>query len=122
MATEKKSFKIKESVSVTDEVVAAIAGLAATEVEGIASLEGNLKNKVIEKAGLNKLSKGIRVISKGEDEIIIRLSVNIEYGREIKSVCTKVQNKVKSTVENMTGMKVSEVDVKISSVILDSAQ
>lgn len=122
MASEKKSFSIKKGVSITDEVVAIIAGLSATEVEGVASLEGNLKNKAIEKTGMTKLSKGVKIISKDEDEIVIRLAINIEYGREIQAVCAKVQQKVKSTVENMTGMSVAQVDVKVSSVILDSAQ
>ena len=122
MAADKKSFRIKEGVSVTDEVVAIIAGLAATDVEGVASLEGNLKNKAIEKTGINKLSKGVRIVSKDEKEIVIRLSINIEYGQEIQSVCKIVQEKVKSTVENMTGIAVSEVDIKISSVILDTVE
>lgn len=122
MAADKKSFKIKEGVSVTDEVVAIIAGLAATDVEGVSSLEGNLKNKVIEKTGIGKLSKGIKVISKDDNQIVIRLSINIEYGREIQKVCTNVQEKVKSTIENMTGIEVSEVDIKISSVILETAE
>lgn len=122
MALDKKSFLIKEGVSVTDEVIAIIAGLAATDVEGVASLEGNLKNKVIEKTGINKLSKGVKVIAKDDNEIVIRLSINIEYGREIQVVCKAVQEKVKATVENMVGMVVSEVDIKISSVVLDSAE
>lgn len=120
MAAEKRSFIIKDGVSVTDEVVAIIAGLSATEVEGVFSLEGGLKNKVIEKTGINKLSKGVKVIAKDEDELVIRLSINIEYGREIKSVCEQVQNKVKTTVENMTGLNVSEVDIRISSVVLEN--
>lgn len=122
MSAESRSFMIKDGVSVTDEVIAIIAGLSATEVEGVASLEGNLKNKAIEKTGIKKLSKGVKIISGEDSKIKVRLSINIEYGNEVQEVCTKVQNKVKSTIENMTGIEVLNVDVKISSVVLDSIQ
>ena len=122
MASEKKSFSLTDEISVTEEVVAIIAGLSATEVEGVVSLEGDLKSKIIEKAGLGKLSKGVKIVTREEGEIVIRLSINIEYGKEIKEVCSNVQEKVKSTVENMTGITVSKVDIKISSVVLDSVQ
>ena len=122
MASETRIFKIKESINITDEVIAIIAGLAATEVEGVASLEGNLKNKAIEKAGINKLSKGVKVIPAEDGSITIRLSINTEYGHEIQAVCVEVQEKVKSTVENMTGMKVGSIDVRIASVVLDTPQ
>lgn len=121
MATDRKNFKIREGVSITDEVIAIIAGLAATEVEGVASLEGNLRNKAIEKAGINKLSKGVKVTAENEDDLSIRLSINIEYGVEVKKVCTLVQEKVKTTVENMTGMTLGSVDVHVASVVIDDS-
>ncbi len=122
MASEKKSFNLTNEISITEDVVAIIAGLSATEVDGVVSLEGDLKSKIIEKAGLGKLSKGVKIITKNDGEIVIRLSINIEYGKEIREVSSKVQEKVKTTVENMTGMSVSKVDIKISSVVLESAQ
>ena len=73
MAEDRKSFVIKESenggVNITDEVVAIIAGLAATEVEGVSSLAGNLTNEVISKAGMNKLSKGVRSSQKKKTKL-----------------------------------------------------
>lgn len=122
MASDRKTYKIKEGISITDEVILIIAGLAATEVEGVSSLEGNLKNKAIEKAGFGKLSKGIKLVPGKEGDVAIRLSINTEYGREAKTVCFGVQEKVKSTVENMTGLKVSRVDVKIASVVVESKE
>lgn len=119
---EKRSFRIRESVTVTDEVVAIIAGLAATEVPGVASLEGNIRNHAIEKSGLSKLQKGVKIIQKDENELIIRLSINIEYGKNIESTCEAVQEKVISTIKNMTGMVVSKVDIKISSIILENVE
>lgn len=120
MAEDRKSFTIKESenggVNIADEVVAIIAGLAATEVDGVASLAGNLTNEVISKAGANKLAKGVKVATEEDDNLAIRMSVNIAYGYEIPKICQQIQEKVKSAVENMTGLQVVSVDIKIASV------
>lgn len=111
-----RTFEIKEGVTVTDEVVGIVAGLAATEVEGVESLGAGLTNEVMAKAGSNKLSKGIKVIMGEDDKLTIRLAVNIKYGYEIPAVCRQIQEKVKNSIENMTGIVVKEVDIKIISV------
>ncbi len=120
MADERKSFMIKDDenggVHITDEVLATIAGLAAAEVEGVASLTGGLTSDAISKAGISKLSKGVRILAEGEDIIAVRLSLDMKYGYEIPKVCKKVQEKVKSAVENMTGITVSGVDIRIATV------
>ena len=120
MAEDRNSFTIKEGenggVNIADEVVAIIAGLAATEVDGVASLAGNLTNEVISKAGANKLAKGVKVVTEEDDNLAIRMSVNIAYGYEIPKICQQIQEKVKSAVENMTGLQVVSVDIKIASV------
>ena len=117
MAEDRKSFVIKESenggVNITDEVVAIIAGLAATEVEGVSSLAGNLTNEVISKAGMNKLSKGVKIITEEENKVAVRLGVNISYGYEIPKICQQVQDKVKNAIENMTGLEVADVNIKV---------
>lgn len=122
MAMERKNFVISENVNISDEVVAIVAGLAATEVEGVLSLSGNLTNQIIAKTGMNKLSKGVRIIEGEDGAISIRLALNIKYGYEIPTVCTDVQQKVKSAVENMTGMNVSEVDIRIASVAVPDSK
>lgn len=65
MAEDRKIFKIKEDnlgeVRIADEVVAIIAGLAATEVEGVSSMAGNITNELVSKLGMKNLSKGVRV-------------------------------------------------------------
>ncbi len=125
MAEDKRTFKIKDEengvVKVSDEVVAIIAGLAATEVEGVASLAGNLTSDMISKAGTSKLSKGVRVIAGEEDELMVRLSIYIEFGYAIPKVCEQVQERVKSAIENMTGLQVGAVDIKIAQVSLENA-
>ena len=92
-------------VQIADEVVAIIAGLAATEVEGVASMAGNITNELVSKLGKKSLSKGIRV--KVEDGIVnVNVALNIAYGYSVPKTCKKVQEKVKAAIENMTGLEV----------------
>lgn len=119
MAENRKGFKIKEDklgeVKIADEVVAIIAGLASTEVEGVSSMAGNITNELVSKLGMKNLSKGIRVdVSGGVARIDVAL--NIAYGYAIMDVSQKVQEKVKSAIENMTGLEVAGVNVRIASV------
>ncbi len=119
MADDRKMFIIKEnnsgSVKVADEVICIIAGLAATEVEGVTAMVGNIPNELISKVGFNRLSKGVNIAIKDE-KVKIDLSVCIDYGFEIPAVSSKVQEKVKYAIENMTGLEVTEVNVHIASV------
>ena len=102
-------------VQIADEVVAIIAGLAATEVEGVASMAGNITNELVSKLGKKSLSKGIRV--KVEDGIVnVNVAHNIAYGYSVPKTCKKVQEKVKAAIENMTGLEVEKVDIQIANV------
>ena len=102
-------------VQIADEVVAIIAGLAATEVEGVASMAGNITNELVSKLGKKSLSKGIRV--KVEDGIVnVNVALNIAYGYSVPKACKKVQEKVKAAIENMTGLEVEKVDIQIANV------
>ena len=102
-------------VQIADEVVAIIAGLAATEVEGVASMAGNITNELVSKLGKKSLSKGIRV--KVEDGIEnVNVALNIAYGYSVPKTCKKVQDKVKAAIENMTGLEVEKVDIQIANV------
>ena len=119
MAEDRKGFKIKEDklgeVKIADEVVAIIAGLASTEVEGVSSMAGNITSELVSKLGMKNLSKGIRVdVSDGV--VRVDVALNIAYGYAIPDVSAKVQEKVKSAIENMTGLDVSGVNVRIASV------
>ncbi len=125
MADDRKMFIIKEnnngSVRVADEVICIIAGLAATEVEGVTAMVGNIPNELISRVGFNRLSKGVNIAIKDE-KVKIDLSICIDYGFEIPSVSTKVQEKVKYAIENMTGLEVTEVNVHIASVEMQPAK
>ncbi len=119
MAESRKTFKIKTDevgeVRVADEVVAIIAGLAATEIEGVSSMAGNITNEIVSRLGMKNLSKGIAV-EVLENEVKVDVAINIAYGFSIPEVSLKVQEKVKSAIENMTGLTVAVVNVRIASV------
>ena len=119
MADNRKVVKLKEDnlgeVHVADEVVAIIAGLAATEVEGVASMAGNITNELVSKLGMKNLSKGVKV-EVAEKTVSVEVALNISYGYSIPEVSEKVQEKVKSAIETMTGLSVAIVNVRIATV------
>lgn len=105
-------------VKIADEVVAIIAALAATEVEGVASIAGNITNEVIGKLGIKNLSKGVKV-DVLEGIVTVSLALNIKYDYSIIEVTKKVQEKVKNAVENMTGLEVADVNIKVAGVEME---
>ena len=102
-------------VQIADEVVAIIAGLAATEVEGVASMAGNITNELVGKLGMKNLSKGVKV-DVLENVVCVNLNLNLEYGYSIPETCKKVQE---TAIENMTGLEVSDVNISIAGVALE---
>ena len=119
MAESRKTVTIKADASgevqVADEVVAIIAGLAATEVEGGSSMAGHITNEIVSKLGMKNLAKGI-FVDVEEDEVKVDVAINISYGFAIPDVTSKVQERVKTAVENMTGLTVAVVNVRVASV------
>ena len=105
-------------VKIADEVVAIIAALTATEVEGVASMSGNITNEVIGKLGIKNLSKGVKV-DVLEGVVTVSLALNLKYDYNIMDVTRKVQDKVKNAVENMTGLEVADVNIKVAGVEME---
>lgn len=117
---ERNTHKLYEKdaigeVRIADEVVAIIAGLAATEVDGVDSMAGNITNELVGRLGMKNLSKGVKV-DVTEEHVSVDLSLNIKYGCNIPDVSEKVQDKVKSAIENMTGLTVLDVNIRIAGV------
>lgn len=122
----KENVKIYESnnigeVQIADDVVAIIAGLAATDVKGVASLIGNVTNEIISKLGKKNLGKGIKV-EVVNNVVTVDMSLVLQYGYSIPKTCEQVQEKVKSAIENMTGLTVEEVNVRIASVTMEKSK
>ena len=106
-------------VQIADEVVAIIAGLAATEVEGVASMAGNITNELVSKLGMKVLSKGVRIAFE-DSGIRVDLSIILEYGCSIPEVTAAVQERVKNSIETMTGLKVVDVNIRVADVKIDN--
>lgn len=105
-------------VQIADDVVAIIAGLAATEVEGVADMYGNITNELVSKLGMKNLSKGVKAVVT-EDGVSIDLALNVKFGYNIRNVSVKVQEKVKSAIETMTGLEVICVNIRIANIAVE---
>ena len=105
-------------VQIADEVVAVIAGLAATEVEGVAKMSGNITNEIVSKLGMKKLSNGVKVTITGT-QVDVTLNLVLSYGVSIPKTSQEVQDKVKSAIETMTGLTVSEVNIRIAGIQME---
>ena len=105
-----------EGIKISNDVIAVIAGVAASEVPGVATMAGSFTGGLTEALkGKKNLAKGIKVEA---TDTTAKIDVNIivEYGSRIPDVAFEIQNRVKKSVENMTGLKVSEVNVHIQGV------
>jgi uncharacterized alkaline shock family protein YloU len=118
---EETSRTAMGAIRIADEVVAVIAGLAATEAEGLAGMSGGLAGGLAEILGRKNLSKGVRV-EVGEKESAVDIFVIVEYGVKIPDVALKVQENVKNAIESMTGLKVVNVNVHVQGVSFPEVQ
>lgn len=100
------------TIKIANDVVAMIASLAAAEVDGVSALTGNVTNEIMSKVGMKKHTKGVKVdiIDK---TVSVDIAVNLQYGFNIPATCSKVQEKVKSAIETMTGLEVADVNIRI---------
>lgn len=114
---EESNIKVDEigNVKISEEVVAIIAGVAATEVPGVAGMSGGIAGGIAEMLGRKNLSKGVKV-EVGEKEAAIDLYIIVEYGCRIPDVSWEIQEKVKKSIESMTGLEVIEVNIHIQGV------
>lgn len=115
--TEIKTLTLHEdektgSVKIADDVIAAIARLAVGEVEGASPLTNS---DLMKKFGVKDVSKGVKVEVQDND-VKISIAVVIDYGFNIPSTCSKVQEKIRAAVENMTGLNVTDVNIRIMAV------
>ncbi len=102
-------------VMIADDVVASIAAFAAKEVEGVSALDGGTTKEIMGKFGVKSSSKGAKVDIL-EGVVTVTLSMSLLYGYSLKTVTTKVQEKVKTMIESMTGLTVADVNIHITGV------
>ena len=116
---EDKTFLVYEDetgqVEVRDEMITKIAGLAAISVDGVDSLQGNITAELISKIGRKNLASGVEIVENGE-ALDVYVVIVVEMGCNIPEVCKKVQQKVKSDVEDMLGIEISQVNIRVANV------
>ena len=111
-----------DGIKISDDVVAVIAGVAVSEVQGVASMAGGFAGGISEVfSGKKNMAKGIKV-DVTETSAKIDVNIIVEYGSRIPDVAFEIQNRVKKAVENMTGLKVEEVNVHVQGVNTDTAK
>ena len=124
MANEKEIVKKDSSlgaIRIADEVVSIIAGLAATEVDGIAGMSGGIAGGIAEMLGRKNFAKGVKV-EVGEKEAAVDLYIVVKYGVRIPDVALAAQENVKQAIETMTGLSVVEVNVHVQGVSFPSEE
>ncbi len=109
-----------EGIQISNDVVAVIAGVAVSEVQGVSGMSGGFAGGITEVlSGKKNLAKGIKV-EINEETAKIDVNIIVEYGSRIPDVAFEIQNRVKKSVENMTGLKVEEVNVHVQGVNTDA--
>ncbi|MDR1067024.1 MAG: Asp23/Gls24 family envelope stress response protein [Clostridiales bacterium] len=105
-------------IQISDEVIAAIGGTAALEIEGVAGMAGNFTGDIAEKLGRKNMSKGVRV-EVNDSVISLDIHIIVKFGCIIQDVAATVQKRVKTAVETMTGLSAPEINVFVSNVTFD---
>ena len=108
-------------VQIADEVVAIIAALAAPEVDVVASMAGNLTNELVSRLGMKNLAKGVKV-DVLEVVVTVSLALNLKYNYSIMDVTAKVQDRVKTAIENMTGLEVADINIRVAGVEMENRE
>lgn len=103
------------TVRIANDVVSMIAAFAAMEVEGVSAMSGNMTTELLVKAGFKNLNKGVRV-EMGDGQVRVDLALIMAYGYNIPATSAKVQTRVKTAIENMTGLHVTDVNIRIAGI------
>ena len=117
---EKTTYVLKDNndigtVQIADDVVAMIASLSVRDIDGVQACAGNVAGELMDRVGIKNARKGAK-IDIFESRVKVDVFVNIEYGYNIPATCGRVQEKVKNTIENMTGLTVTDVNVRVAAV------
>ena len=108
-------FEDSDSMMITDEAIAVMAGVAASEVRGVAGMSGGFAGGIAEVFGRRNLSKGVKVLTKN-DSTTVDLYVIVKYGYRIPDLAFQIQENVKSTIEALSGIIVDAVNIHIQGI------
>lgn len=118
-ASQDANVEIATNLNISEDVIGIIAGLAASEVEGIAGMTLGFVDGINQILGTSKkYSKGVKISLEGK-KVTIDLYVNVKYGVRIPDIAWAAQNAVKTSVENMTGLEVTNVNINVQGITFD---
>lgn len=117
MSEENNVLDSMGSIKISEEVIAIVSGIAASEIEGVAGMSNSFTGGIAELLGKKSLAKGVKV-ELGETTTSIGISLMVEYGCRIPDVAWEVQEKVKRAVESMTGLEVLEVNIYVDGLVI----
>ena len=121
MENNTELFEENGKVNISDEVIAVVASLAATSVDGIAEMASGVAGSFAELLGMKNITRGVK-ISKDENTVTVYLAVVVEYGCKIPDVTWEVQTKVKNEVESMTGLDVAAVNIEVDGIVVKTPE
>lgn len=110
------------AVHISEDVLTSLAGMAAAEVEGVASLTGGRAADLSDILTKKNAGKGIRLTVSEENEITVDCSIVVKLGMNIMDVAKAVQEAITTSVESVTGFKLAEVNVTVSGIALPKEQ
>lgn len=103
------------SIKIADEAVASIVSLEVAQIKGVAAMSGSMAVELTEKLGKKTLSKGVKVELDGQN-VLVALNIFVEYGVKIPKLALEIQNRVRDTIQTMTGLKVKEVNIYVQGI------
>ena len=103
------------TVLVTEDVIASIASIAAAEVEGVSAVITNVPKELMSRVGAQKMTKAVKV-KVSDNQVVIYIAITMDYGYNIPATCRDVQSRVKSAIENMTGLTCTDVNIRIMNI------
>ena len=115
LEVEVQSAETENTIKIANDVVATIAGIAASEIEGVVGMSGGIVGGIGQMLGRKQLTKGVKVEIK-EDSAFIDISIIVEYGSKIPDIAKQIQDNVKESVVTMTGLKIGAVNVHVQGV------
>ncbi len=110
-----EEYGCNTTTKIANDVVCKIAAIAALEVEGVSSMGNNITTEILGKVGIKNLLRNVKIEVLGK-ELILGVVITVEYGYSIPAVSQKVQARIKQAVENMTGLTVADVNVRVSGI------
>ena len=112
---------VQGDVKIADDVVAAIAAIAAAEVDGVGETPAGLGDTLMAYVGVKKAERGVRVEIAG-NIVHVEMKLTVLYGYNIPEVSSKVQEKVKNSIENMTGLSVAGINIRVSGIEMEKTE